>query len=425
MKYSTTIDNSYALLYMKASGFSGNTAQYTTEIIEDFVPDGNVYDSSGRKITYYVGNGSFSDPFFTFYSDASKNNEISYNDIKLLPEFTYRFESVATNTNHPFYITDGAAGTEPSSVLNKTGNGSSGGGITNGQYIEIRLDQGFSGTVYYYCTNHSGMYKAFPTIVGSGIAITELAEDEDIITIESNDISNNMSLTAGGLTIGESSSSTTGGDPYIKTMNGIMYKLQMETGILRMLQADNLIINMEISTPNMEQMIRMIEYRDNHRLVDGTISRMNGGYYSKIWIKNSFDVCEIDLLNKTIKQNDDFNIKPTTYEYSSIRYYNSVLCKKIPIQFYNEKLGSCKLTIELFDSPFIENGIQLETENTIEGVGMMMDTYKEEDFTLTNIYDITDLQTNKEYDLEAKPEVMDDNEIWVYKKGERTIEITK
>ena len=56
---------------------------------------------------------------------------------------------------------------------------------------------------------------------------------------------------------------------------------------------------------------------------------------------------------------------------------------------------------------------------------MMMDTYKEEDFTLTNIYDITDLQTNKEYDLEAKPEVMDDNEIWVYKKGERTIEITK
>ena len=38
---------------------------------------------------------------------------------------------------------------------------------------------------------------------------------------------------------------------------------------------------------------------------------------------------------------------------------------------------------------------------------------------------ITDLQTNKEYDLEAKPEVMDDNEIWVYKKGERTIEITK
>ena len=102
-----------------------------------------------------------------------------------------------------------------------------------------------------------------------------------------------------------------------------------------------------------------------------------------------------------------------------------MLCKKIPIQFYNDKLGSCKLTIELFDSPFIENGIQLETENTIEGVGMMMDTYKEEDFTLTNIYDITDLQTNKEYDLETKPEVMDDNEIWVYKKGERTIEITK
>ena len=239
-----------------------------------------------------------------------------------------------------------------------------------------------------------------------------------------------MKCTAGGILISESttSSPSTGGDPYVRTMSGITYKLQMSSGILRMLETDDLIINMEVSSPDTEQMLRMIEYRNTHRRIDGNVCQLHGGYYSKIWIKHKEDICEIDLQQKIIKQSDGFRIDTISNERSSIRYYNNITCKKVPIYFSHERFGSCKLTIELFDSPFIENGMELQTENEIEeGIGMIMDIYKESEFTLTNLYDSELIGDREQLQLEKeeKPDILEDNEIWIYKKGQQTIEIMK
>jgi S1-C subfamily serine protease len=111
-------------------------------------------------IDIYVSAGSFSTPFYNFYTDSAGNNEIN----SLNTNNNYRFHRLNGATSHPFYISD-VGYKIPSTTISLNGNGSPGSGITGNQTFTLKFN-GLSSSVplYYFCTSHSSMFLTFNTI---------------------------------------------------------------------------------------------------------------------------------------------------------------------------------------------------------------------------------------------------------------------
>ena len=121
--------------------------------------------ASLSAIDVYVSSGSFSFPYYTFYSDSNGNNEL--NELSINEEYTfYRLNEASS---HPFYVANNG--------VNIVGSGSSSNGITGSQSFTIS----FNGlteddTLQYFCTAHSFMSgqlnlvsNSFPQIASSDL----------------------------------------------------------------------------------------------------------------------------------------------------------------------------------------------------------------------------------------------------------------
>lgn len=109
------------------------------EYVENITYDVTVADDSGNK--YFVSTYSGSAPTLTF----RKGN-------------TYRFrQEDYSNLGHPFQFSTTAGGTHGGGTAYTTGVTTSGTAGSSGAYVEIAVTDSTPSTLYYYCTNHSGM----------------------------------------------------------------------------------------------------------------------------------------------------------------------------------------------------------------------------------------------------------------------------
>ena len=69
----------------------------------------SVYSGSATSeapSTIYVGNGTFTAPYYFFYEDADATIPLDITDQIFYKGNTYTFERVSGISNHPFYISD-------------------------------------------------------------------------------------------------------------------------------------------------------------------------------------------------------------------------------------------------------------------------------------------------------------------------------
>ena len=112
-----------------------------------------------EPITIYVSGGSFSSPYYQFYSDSAGANEI---DGLYLSDAKYEFKMLNNGgQSHPFFISD-VGYKQPSNTLTFTGDINYMMGISGTQSFIVSLNNlPTSSPIYYYCTAHSNMISTF------------------------------------------------------------------------------------------------------------------------------------------------------------------------------------------------------------------------------------------------------------------------
>ena len=108
-----------------------------------------------NNITVWIEDFGFTSPFYKFYLDENKENELQ----DLVISNSYTFKRIANNTIHPFYISDQGRNQESSNAITISGDGTYNSGITDiDQEFTITFNDNFnSSEIQYYCTNHSTM----------------------------------------------------------------------------------------------------------------------------------------------------------------------------------------------------------------------------------------------------------------------------
>ena len=147
----------------------------------------------------YVGEGSTSAPYYTFYSDISGTNVLT--NLLLDTAKVYSFFRVNTTTNaHPFYLGDQGRSSS-STAITISGDGNASSGITGTQSFTLTFNTFDPGTdtLTYYCTNHTSMTSTFvflmPTIFSYSTGPISTTLDTSLTTS-----TNNATLT--GIVIG-------------------------------------------------------------------------------------------------------------------------------------------------------------------------------------------------------------------------------
>ena len=127
-------------------------------------------------VDVYVGNGSMSEPYFEFYTDADGTTAMTELDISQ----NYKFQRLNNPSTHPFYIGDSGYNTDSSTNLIIAGNGSSTNGISDDESFTLFFRDGFTvdDTLSYFCTVHASMIGDF--------TLTAPVELVDIPTVATN-----------------------------------------------------------------------------------------------------------------------------------------------------------------------------------------------------------------------------------------------
>ena len=118
---------------------------------------------SESVVELFVSAGSFSDPFYTFYTDAEGNKPLA--DLALNVDETYLFRRLDDVTSHPFYVSDQGHNQDSSSALIVQGDGSAERGIKGSESFQLSfaddIDLDAVETVDYYCSSHPSMISSF------------------------------------------------------------------------------------------------------------------------------------------------------------------------------------------------------------------------------------------------------------------------
>jgi len=159
------------------TSLNGHTLRYVIEEGTAWEVGTAVYDSSGPSLTSRTLTSSSTGVLLSlsgsakvFISASADDLDLLYADITvtvsggnylidgtanqtitLVPSVTYRFDvSDSTNSGHPFRLATQADAANSSQFT-------TGVTVVGSKYVEVKLEQDAPSTLYYYCTNHSGM----------------------------------------------------------------------------------------------------------------------------------------------------------------------------------------------------------------------------------------------------------------------------
>ena len=94
--------------------------------------------------------------------------------VSLSKGITYRFDnSDSSNSGHPLAFSTTSDGTHNSGSAFTTGITTVGTAGSTGAYVEVTLEQDAAATLYYYCSNHSGMGGTVKTAYGNSNVVED------------------------------------------------------------------------------------------------------------------------------------------------------------------------------------------------------------------------------------------------------------
>jgi len=94
--------------------------------------------------------------------------------VSLSKGITYRFDnSDSSNSGHPLVFSTTSDGTHNSGSAFTTGITTVGTAGSTGAYVEVTLEQDAAATLYYYCSNHSGMGGTVKTAYGNSNVVED------------------------------------------------------------------------------------------------------------------------------------------------------------------------------------------------------------------------------------------------------------
>ena len=107
----------------------------------------------------YVSMGSFTAPYYEFYSDSAGTVPLTSLDINE----TYTFYRLGNAPIHPFYVSDVGYKQTSTSKINLSGDGSETNGITGTQNFTLSFNDfdPANDVLYFFCTAHSSMLDQF------------------------------------------------------------------------------------------------------------------------------------------------------------------------------------------------------------------------------------------------------------------------
>ena len=241
-------------------------------------------------------------------------------------------------TGHPFRLSTTQDGTHSSGVVYDTGVVNTSGQTT------FTVPSGITQPLYYYCSSHSnmggridivdGLYKfeATPKSSGTGFNSLKISGSSNTRTLPNGNHSNVKDI-PGFLSVGDdvvlnlepiafgsiggagADPSGAGADPYVKTIDGELYKLDNIDGYCRMLQGNingkELIINVELSMDSKLEENEMNNWVKNLGRFKETTNTINTDYFeqsffSKIFVKYGDSKLVYDILkSKVIEEHGD------------------------------------------------------------------------------------------------------------------------
>ena len=125
-------------------------------------------------VDVYVSSGSFSSPYYDFFTDSTGTDPLNNIDITQ----NYKFQRLNDASSHAFYIGDNGYKNPSSAKLSLVGDGTHTAGITGASSFTVFFNDGFAvdDTLTYFCTQHQIMEGTF----------TLTAPLDDIPTIATN-----------------------------------------------------------------------------------------------------------------------------------------------------------------------------------------------------------------------------------------------
>jgi len=150
------------------NGTPGSAGAYTRIVVSSSTPDLHYYCSNHSGMGAETSVQDDGDTTFAVTVATGVNNHGSGNKyyidgvitpiVHLLTGNTYTFEqSDSSNSNHPFRFSETSNGSHASGTEYTTGVTTNGTPGSSGAYTRIQVTGSTSSTLYYYCTNHSGM----------------------------------------------------------------------------------------------------------------------------------------------------------------------------------------------------------------------------------------------------------------------------
>lgn len=134
-----------------------STPQTAEEVLS--APDDFFEANEGAVHQVFVGEGTFSDPYYLFFRD--RRGTLPRPPF-LVAGRSYRFERVTGATLHPFWV--GAAASDDFAgfpVVATSGRSKESGILDPGDFLQFDVPGDFTGTVNYFCTVHAEMSRAF------------------------------------------------------------------------------------------------------------------------------------------------------------------------------------------------------------------------------------------------------------------------
>tara|TARA_B100001248_G_scaffold122076_1_gene91327 strand:+ start:2498 stop:4555 length:2058 start_codon:yes stop_codon:yes gene_type:complete len=191
LRFSTTANGTHGsgseyTTNVTTNGTPGSSGAYTRITISDSTPSLHYYCTNHSGMGAATSTQSSSDTNFAVTVASGVNNYGSGNKyyidgivsplVHLVSGNTYTFDtSASSNSGHPFRFSETANGSHNSGTEYTTGVTTNGTAGSSGAYTRIQVTNSTATTLFYYCTNHSGMGGEINSSVSTGgdIAMSE------------------------------------------------------------------------------------------------------------------------------------------------------------------------------------------------------------------------------------------------------------